>query len=621
MSEAEIFLIRQRMLGAKRAKAERGELILPLPAGYVRRPSGEAAFDPDEQAQDVVRLIFRTFQRLGTLNAVLRYLVGHEIQLPVRARSGPAKGDLEWRRPTRETLQNMLRNPAYAGYYAYGRRQVDPRRKIPGRPDTGKVVKPAGEWLVMLPGRLPAYISEDEYRANLARLAANQQTAESPGAPRNGEALLSGLLRCGLCGGHRMAVSYHDPSARAAYGYTCGFYPVNYGTGDRCQHIAGPALDDYVARQVLDAVAPAALEVSMAAAAHAENERAALDKLWRQRVERGRYAADRARRQYQLADPENRLVTRQLEADWESALAEAGRLEAEYQRFAEQTPAVLAPAERDAIRSLASDLPRVWDAPTTTRADRKELLRILTDDVTVAVEGDSEIVNVDITWAGGHRTSGRAVRPVGRLDQLSYYPALLETVTRLAGEGRNSRQIADTLNAAGYRPPKRTAVFTGQQVRNIISKHAIRENAKGLRRPHGPGPRRVVRPGTVRRARHAHRQHLQLDLPRLDHRPPRTRGQELDHHRRPAADARAPRAQGPPARLLHPRPLGTTPGRNRRNAGRRTRRAAVKDKSRLTGSSGGRLRCATCCPRPRPGPRCWSGGARSRRNTRSPPGR
>jgi DNA invertase Pin-like site-specific DNA recombinase len=479
MSEAEIFLIRQRMLSGKRAKAERGELILPLPVGYIRRPSGEAALDPDEQAQHVVRLIFRAFRRLGTLNAVLRYLVEHEIQLPVRLRTGPAKGDLEWRRPTRETLQNMLRNPAYAGCYAYGRRQVDPRRKVPGRPDTGKVVKPAGEWLVMLPGRLPAYISEDEYHANLARLAANQQTAESPGAPRNGEALLSGLLRCGLCGGHRMAVSYHDPSARSAYGYTCGFYPVNYGTGNRCQHIAGPALDNYVARQVLDAVAPAALEVSMAAAAHAEDERACLDKLWRQRVERARYAADRARRQYQLADPENRLVTRQLEADWEEALAEAGKLEADHQRFAEQNPAALTAAERDAIRSLAADLPRVWDAPTTTRADRKELLRIIVEDVTVAVEGNSEIVNVDITWAGGHQTSGRAVRPVGRLDQLSYYPALVETVARLAGEGRNSRQIADALNTAGYRPPKRTAVFTSQQIRNIIDKHAIRDRAKG----------------------------------------------------------------------------------------------------------------------------------------------
>jgi len=254
---------------------------------------------------------------------------------------------------------------------------------------------------------------------------------------------------------------------------------VNYGTGDPCQHIAGPALDAYVARQLLDAIAPAALEVSMAAAAQAENERAALDKLWRQRVERARYAADRARRQYQLADPENRLVTRQLEADWEEALAEAGRLEGEYQRFAEQQPAVLADAERDAIRSLASDLPAVWSAPTTTPADRKELLRILIEDVTVAVEGGSEIVNVDITWAGGHRTSGKAVRPVGRLDQLSYYPALRARVAELAGTGRNSAQIAGTLNAEGYRPPKRTAVFTAQQVLNIINKHGIRENAKG----------------------------------------------------------------------------------------------------------------------------------------------
>ncbi len=479
MSEAEIFLIRQRMLSAKRAKAERGELILQLPIGYVRRPSGEAAFDPDEQAQHVVRLIFAAFARLGTLNAVLRYLVEHEIQLPVRARSGPAKGDLEWRRPTRETLQNMLRNPAYAGYYAFGRRQVDPRRKIPGRPDTGRVVKASDEWLVLLPGRLPAYITEEEHAANVARLAANRQTAESPGAPRNGEALLSGLVRCGLCGGHRMAVLYHDPSARASHGYSCAFYPSNYGTGDRCQHIAGPALDRYVAGQVLDAIAPAALEVSMAAAAQAENERAGLDRHWRQRVERARYAADRARRQYQLADPENRLVTRQLEAGWEAALAGAGRLEAEHQRFAEQVPAVLSAAEREAIRSLAADLPRVWNAPTTTRADRKELLRILIDDVTVAVEGGSEIVNVDITWAGGNRTSGKAVRPVGRLDQLSYYPALLARVAALAGQGRNSRQIAETLNAEGYRPPKRTAVFTDQQVRNIIDKHGIRENAKG----------------------------------------------------------------------------------------------------------------------------------------------
>ena len=192
-------------------------------------------------------------------------------------------------------------------------------------------------------------------------MTANQQTAAAPGAPRDGAALLSGLLRCGRCGGHRMTVSYHDGSG-SAYGYTCGFYQVNYGTGGRCQHIAGPALDAYVAGQVLDAVAPAALEVSMAAAAQVEGERAVLDKLWRQRLERARYAADRARRQYQLAEPENRLVARQLEADWEAALAGAGQLEADYQRFTEEQPAALSPAERAAIQALACDLPQVWHA-------------------------------------------------------------------------------------------------------------------------------------------------------------------------------------------------------------------------------------------------------------------
>ena len=234
----------------------------------------------------------------------------------------------------------MLHNPVYAGYYAYGRRQVEPRRKVPGRPSTGRVVMDSSEWLVLLPGRLPAYITADEYEANIARMAANRQTAATPGAPRDGSALLSGLLRCGRCGGHRMTVRYHDgPGPRGPpHGYTCAFYQANYGTGGNCQHIAGPALDDWIARQVLEAMAPAALEVSMAAAAQAEDERAMLDKLWRQRLERARYAADRARRQYQLAEPENRLVARQLEADWEEALAEAGRLEADYQRFTEEQP-------------------------------------------------------------------------------------------------------------------------------------------------------------------------------------------------------------------------------------------------------------------------------------------
>ena len=343
------------------------------------------------------------------------------------------------------------------------------------------MVKDASEWLVLLPGRLPAYITPEEYEANIARMAANRQTAAAPGAPRDGAALLSGLLRCGRCGGHRMTVQYHDGSGPRGPRTATRALSTRSTTGPAAGASTSPAaaLDDWVASQVLDAVAPAALEVSMAAAAQAEDERAMLDKLWRQRLERARYAADRARRQYQLAEPENRLVVRQLETDWEEALAEAGRLEADYQRFTEEQPKTLTAAERAAIQALAADLPQVWHAPSTTQADRKELLRILIEDITVNVAGDSELVDVTITWAGGHQTAGQAVRPVARLDQLSYYPALLARVTGLAAAGRNNRQIADVLNAEGFRPPKRTSRFSDQQVRTLISQRGIRGQRKG----------------------------------------------------------------------------------------------------------------------------------------------
>jgi len=167
-------------------------------------------------------------------------------------------------------------------------------------------------------------------------------------------------------------------------------------------------------------------------------------------------------------------VVRQLEKEWEAALAEAGRLEGDYQRFTEQQPKTLSAAERAAIAALATDLPRVWNAPTTAQADRKELLRILIEKITVAVAGTSELVDVTITWAGGHQTTGQAVRPVARLDQLSYYPALLARVTELAEAGCTTRQIAEALNAEGFRPPKRTSRYRPEQVRILLNQHNLR---------------------------------------------------------------------------------------------------------------------------------------------------
>lgn len=200
MSEAELHVLKQRLHQGKLSKARRGELAFALPIGYVRRASGEVTLDPDEQVQAVVRLVFRKFEELGTLHALLRYLDRHEIELGVRVREGEGKGELVWRRPNRMTLQNLLKNPTYAGAYSYGRRQVDPRKKQPGRPTTDRVVCAAQSYHVLLKDQLPAYISWTQFEANLARLESNRARADTRGATRHGPSLLAGLL-CFTAGG------------------------------------------------------------------------------------------------------------------------------------------------------------------------------------------------------------------------------------------------------------------------------------------------------------------------------------------------------------------------------------------------------------------------------------
>lgn len=207
MSEAELHVLNQRLLAGKRAKAARGELGMAVPMGYLRRPSGEVVKDPDEQAQATIALIFVQFERRGTINGVLKYLVGNAIPLPHRVRGGPGQGDLQWRRPNRVTLSNLLHNPIYAGAYVYGRRPMDPRRQQPGRPHTGKRVAQPRDWAVVLKDRLPAYISWAQFEHNLCQLAAN--TAQGLGVIRYGPSLLSGLVICGHCG-RRMAAMYRN---------------------------------------------------------------------------------------------------------------------------------------------------------------------------------------------------------------------------------------------------------------------------------------------------------------------------------------------------------------------------------------------------------------------------
>ena len=463
LSEAEGHVIKQRMYQGKLNKARRGELALLLPTGYVRRASGEIAFDPDEQVQHVVRLVFRKFDELQTVNGVLSYLVTHGIHLGVRVR-----GELEWHRPNRASLMNLLKNPAYAGAYAYGRRQVDPRKQRPGRRGTGRAVFEPKDWIVLQREHHPAYISWDQYEAILARLRANRSRAEEIGPVRSGAALLAGLVRCGRCG-HQMS-PYYIGGAR--YKYRCGMLSSTYG-GPVCQEIAGRTLDAFMSQQVLQALEPAALELSLEAAQHLERERADLDRLWQQRRDRARYDAGRAARQYHLCEPENRLVARQLEREWEEKLAAQHRLEEDYHRFQRTQPRGLSAEEREAIQQLANNVPALWHASTTTVADRKEIIRQVIERIVVTIDGTSERAHVAITWAGGLRTDGTLHRPVRRLEQLSYYPQLCARVRALAQEGLRARAIAEHLNAEGFRPPKRCQRFGKFSVEHLLNRLGV----------------------------------------------------------------------------------------------------------------------------------------------------
>jgi DNA invertase Pin-like site-specific DNA recombinase len=484
MSEAELHIMQQRLRQGLLAKARRGELALVPPMGYVRSAAGALVLDPDEQVQQVIRLVFRKFAELGTVNALLRYLVAHQIQLGMREHSGLARGEVVWRRPSRATLQNLLKHPVYAGAYVYGRRPVDPRRQRAGRPDTGRTVAAPDNWLVLLPDRLPAYITWEEYTANVARLQANRARADTLGVVREGPALLTRLAVCAQCG-RRMAVHYAGDDRH--YAYACGRMRIDYGLA-RCQHVAGPALDAFVSQHVLAALQPAALELSLEAATHLERERADLDRLWQQRVERAAYEAERAGRQFRLVEPENRLVARHLEREWEEKLAAHLGLAEECRRFQETQPRGLSAAEREAIRQLAADIPALWQAPTTTAADRKAIVRQVVRRVVVAAAGESERVRVTLEWVGEGRTAGEVIRPVARLEQLTCYPQLCARAQQLAVEGLTAGAIAQRLNAEGYHPPKRREAFGAQGVQDLLQRLGVVTKHSHGRPKAGLGP-------------------------------------------------------------------------------------------------------------------------------------
>jgi recombinase/recombinase-like zinc beta ribbon protein len=416
--------------------------------------------------------MFEQFERIGSVAGVLRWLATQELKLPVRVDHGPSKGQLDWRRPSLTTVRNVLTHPMYAGAYVYGRTCQNPTsRRVRGVPQR----LPREEWRVLLKDRHPAYISWQEYERNVSQIDDNRSLKNRRGAVRQGRALLAGLLVCGRCG-YRMMTRYQGKSSQPRY--LCDRDRALYG-GHRCQGVAAASLDEEVTRLALLALTRGAVDVSLRVAEDIDSQREKIDSQWRSRLERATYAADRAGRQFNATEPENRLVARTLEKSWEEKLREVQQMAYEYARFQQEQPLRLTAVERHQVQELTMNLPALWQAPTTTEEDRKTILRQLVERVEVDVEGDTEWVELRIHWAGGHETYSRIRRPVGGTAQLSQWPNLLKRLKELKYQGLSTTQIAVQLHQEGFRPAK-GGPLTPEIVRNWLSRYGISSQRKAL---------------------------------------------------------------------------------------------------------------------------------------------
>lgn len=462
MSEAELHQIRIRLHQGELQKAARGELRTPLPAGLVHERGGQITLNPDEEVQGRLRLVFAKFRELQSARAVMLYLRRNTLPLPVRPLLGAAPHELVWREASASQVQYILHNPAYAGAYVYGRRIAQPpRHGTGGRPTSVKV--PLGQWKVCLPSAHPGYISWEEFMSNQKRLwdNANDSKVGRRGIPRKGAALLQGIAHCGRCG-RRMTIRYSGPH---------NDYPVYCCRADKdqlatplCQEVRALPVDDLIAKVLLEALAPDQIKIAIAAVDQMTHEARQLEQQWSLRRERARYEAERARRQYDAVEPENRLVARSLERAWEDRLRAADAIEQEYRHWRQQDPVVLRAEDFKALERLASDLPALWRAPTTRPEERKRILRMIIQEVLLDQKRSRGEVWIKIIWQTGAVSEHRLLRCVHSYNEdyadLDY---LRDRITQLNAQGLVDKQVAAVLNDEGVVSARRRP-FTYENV-------------------------------------------------------------------------------------------------------------------------------------------------------------
>jgi DNA invertase Pin-like site-specific DNA recombinase/predicted DNA-binding transcriptional regulator AlpA len=446
LSEAELHLIRARLDGGLRNKAERGELELNLPVGLERDEDGRIVLSADEQVRHAIERVFELWRRLGSARQVAAELVGEGQRLPRRT---VGSRRIRWARASYGAVHDFLTNPAYAGAFVFGRSRREKSLGPDGRVRTKTVELPLEQWSVCIPDHHPGYVSWHEYLATRERLRQNvRPRGEGGGAAREGAALLQGILRRGRCG-RRMQVAYSGNGGRVPR-YACQRGRDLHATGSVCQSLGGLRLERAVAGAFLEAVTPAAIRASAEAVTELERQHEQRLRAQRLAVERGEFEAGRARRQFDACEPEHRLVGRTLEARLEDALGALERERRKLEALERSWPEPLSGEEREALARVARDLPRLWNAETTTARDRKQLLRTLVAEAVVTVQDEPRRAEIEIAWEGGARSklSVPLIRrgPEGkRTDEDT-----VELIGRLAAH-HPDRQIAAILNKQGRR--------------------------------------------------------------------------------------------------------------------------------------------------------------------------
>ncbi len=478
MSEFELSLLRQRSLEAIRLKAARGELRFLLPAGYLWSLSGKIEIDPDRRIQQALRLVFSKMTELGSARQVLLWFRRKRTCLPSKVSDEPG-GRTVWKLPVYHTVLAILTNPVYAGAYAFGKTEarttvVDGRaRKTSGHK------RPRPEWIVLIKDHHQGYISWQEHERNLASIAANtNMKSHMAKAGRGGRGLLSGILRCRRCG--RMLHVSYSGSNGTTLRYHCKGAHINFGE-DWCISFGGIRVDQAIADEVLRAIGGNAIEAALEAASGQVRQRAEEREAFLSEIEQARYEVRLATRRYEAVDPENRLVTAELESRWNAALQKLRDLENKLQTYDSEKRGEVVP-DKQVLLSLAQDLPAVWNSPTSDMKLKQRIVRILVREIIADVDDEKREVVLLIHWAGGRHTELRVKKIVpGRHGKCTKMEAI-EVIRRMAGR-YSDEQIAATLNRLGLRTgPGNTwsemRVYSARRYHNLPVHDASKTNRK-----------------------------------------------------------------------------------------------------------------------------------------------